>query len=196
MKKIILASMFVLGSSLLSAAQVGDIGIGFEFGTLKSDATNKATNLGTGVSANGDGDVSTTYEALLIGKYFDFGRIGLALGYGNKKDDLTTTYFGVNYDYMFENKSKFTPFIGAIVSYSSSKYDDSLISLTETGYNYGFEAGTTFEISRHFDLEIGARYLWSTVEGDTTETIAGQKIKVEVDVDSVQQIYFGIGYNF
>jgi len=196
MKKIILATALIASSSLLSAAQVGDISMGIEFGTLKSDATAKATIEGIGTFSDNSAGVSTTYEALTVGKYFDFGRIGVGLGYGNKKDDVSTTYIGVNYDYMFYNKSTFTPFIGGILSYSSSKYDDDYVSITETGFSYGFEAGTTFEISKHFDLEIGARYLWSNVEGDTTETILGRDVKIKIDTDSIQQLYFGVGYNF
>ena len=182
-KTVVFASLMLLIGSSAFAGKVGDFGVGFEFGSLKSDATSSIN----GVSS--DADLSTTYEAIRLGKYYDFGRLGLAAGLINKEKGTDGKYLGVNYDYMFYNKSQFTPFIGATVAYNwnQANYD-----IDHNGLMYGPEVGFVYDISDKVELEIGLRYLKSNVDG--SKTVLGNNIKV--DVDSVVQYYIGIGYKF
>ena len=122
MKKGLLCVLLV-GATSLMAAKVGDIAIGFEFGGLNSNATSKVN----GVSS--DGDIDTTYEAIRLGKYFDFGRLGVAIGKVNKDGGTDGEYIGINYDYMFYNDSKFIPFVGGLVNYSKNTWEGNGISI-------------------------------------------------------------------
>lgn len=184
MKKIVLsASAILLLSTSAYAGKIGDYGIGFEFGGLKSNATS-STN---GVSS--DGDLNTSYEAIKIGKYFDFGRVGASIGLMNKDKGTDGEFIGVSYDYMFYNETKLTPFIGASVSYS---WNEANYDIEHNGFQYGPQAGIVYDITDKIELEAGLRYLESNVDG--SKNISGNTVKIEVD--NVIQYYIGIGYKF
>lgn len=185
MKKSLVCALIV-GTTSLMAAKVGDVGVGFEFGGLNSDATSKVN----GVSS--DGDIDTTYEAIRVGKYFDFGRLGLAVGKINKDKGTDGAYIGVNYDYMFYNDSKFIPFVGGVVAYNKNTWEGNGISIDHNGMQYGLETGVVYDLNDKFEIEAGARYLKSNVKGDTT--VSGNKIELEVDSDI--QYYLGLNYKF
>lgn len=185
-KSLYLAALLLVGSTNLMAGKIGDSSIGIELGALNSDATYKLN----GVSY--DGDLDTTYEQLKVGKYFDFGRIGASVGIMNKEDGTDGYFIGTSYDYMFYNDSKLTPFVGANVSYSWNEWKGAGITVDHDGYQYGVEAGAVYDISQSIEVEVGARYLESTVDGSTTAF--GNKI--EVDVDSVVQYYVSLAYKF
>ena len=185
-KSLLLATLLLLTTTSVMAAKVGDTTIGIEFGALNSDATSKVN----GVSYNGD--IDTTYETLRLGKYYDFGRIGANIGIINKDSGTDGYFIGGAYDYMFYNESKLVPFVGATLSYSWNEWNGSGITVDQDGFQYGIEAGTVYDISDKIELEIGARYLESTVDGSTTS--GGNKIDIEVD--SVIQYYISLGYKF
>jgi len=195
-KSLVLASLLVIGSTSAMAAKVGDTIIGVEFGGQHVSSTTTATNLTTGVSASASGSDNTTYEAIKVGKYIKYGRVGVTLGHGNSKNGVKSNYLGASYDYVFYNDSKFSPFIGAIVAYSKTTATGSGFTVNENGFSYGGEAGLTYDISSKFDLEIGARYLSSNASGDDTQTISGTPVKVTVNVDNITQYYFGVNYKF
>lgn len=182
----LLASMLLIGSTSAMAAKVGESGIGLEYGALKSNAVSRVN----GVTA--DGDLSTTYEALRVGRYFDFGRLGATVGKINEDGGTDGKYFGVNYDYMFYNEGKFVPFVGAVAAYSANTWKGSNMSIDHNGIQYGVEAGVIYDLSDKVEFELGARYLKSNVSGDVT--VAGNKI--EIEVDSVTQYYISLGYKF
>lgn len=192
MKKSLLLSLLLIGSTSAMAAKVGDKSVGIELGMSNTKSTAKTTNLNTGVSFSTTDTTKATYEAVKLGQYFEFGRVGVALGHINKKDDVSTNYVSAIYDYMLYNDSKFTPYIGGLVSYSDGTNNYSSFDFHETGFSYGAEIGLLYEISKSFDLEIGVRYLGSNVSGDDTV----QNIKVNVDVDNITQYNFGLNYNF
>jgi len=182
-KYILVASMMLLVGSSAFAGKPGDIGVGFEFGALKSDATS---------SINGvkeDGDLSTTYGAIRIGKYYDFGRIGLNAGIMNKDNGTDGKFMGASYDYMFYNKSQLTPFIGASLSYS---WNEANYDIKHNGWLFGPEIGVVYDFSNKVELEVGVRYLKSSVDG--SKNILGNDVKI--DVDSVVQYYVGVSYKF
>jgi hypothetical protein len=193
MKKVFLASMIVGAfATSMFAAKIGETSVGFEFGASNTNATTKATNLNTGVSASETGSTDTTYEGIKVGNYFDYGRVGVSVGHVNEKDNVSGNYLGLTYDYMFYNDSKVTPFIGGTVAYSDAPVDFSPLNFHETGMEYGGEIGILYDISKELDLEIGARYLASSASGNQTVS----NIKVEVDVNTVMQYYFGLNYKF
>lgn len=182
-KEILLASMMLMASTSAMAAKVGEQGIGLEVGVLKSDATS---------SVNGvkyDGDLSTTYEALRYGKYYDFGRVGVLAGIMNKDKGTDGKFIGANYDYMFYNDSKLVPYVGASVGYS---WNEANYNIKHDGFTYGVEAGVVYELSKELDLELGARYLKTNIDG--SEVVSGAN--VTVDVDSTTQYYVSLGYKF
>ena len=182
-KNIVVASLMLLVGSSAFAGKAGDMAVGFEFGGLKSDATSSVNGV------KSDGDISTTYEAIRVGKYYDFGRLGLNAGLMNKDNGTDGKFMGISYDYMFFNKSQLTPFIGASASYS---WNEANYDIKHDGWQFGPEIGVVYDLSNKVELEVGVRYLKSNVDG--SKTILGNDVKV--DVDSVVQYYIGIGYKF
>lgn len=185
-KSFLLALMLLAGSVNAMAGKVGDVGIGIEVGALSSNAVSRVN----GVEA--DGDIDTTYQAIRLGKYFDFGRLGVALGLVNKDSGTDGEYIGITYDYMFYNDSNLIPFVGVVATYSSNTWEGSGISIDHDGMQYGVEAGAVYDLSDKIELEIGARYLESSVDGDIT--VGGNTI--ELEVDSVVQYYIALNYKF
>jgi len=184
-KTLLLATVLLIGTSLM-AGKVGDTVVGLELGILNSDATSKIN----GVSY--DGDLDTTYEVLKIAKYYNFGRLSGSIGKMNEKDGTDGHFIGATYDYMFYSNSKLIPFVGTTLSYSWNELEDSGVSVEHDGFLYGIEAGALYNISEKIELEVGARYLESTVDGSTTAS--GNKIDLEVD--SVIQYYISLAYRF
>lgn len=182
-KSLVVTSLLLLACSSAFAGKPGDMAVGFEFGGLKSDASSYLDGV------KSDGDISTTYEALRFGKYYDFGRLGVIAGFMNKDKGTDGKFVGVNYDYMFYNKSQFTPFIGASVSYS---WNEANYDVKHDGWQYGPEIGIVYDLSNKVELEVGARYLGSNVDG--SKTVLGHDVKVEVD--SVVQYYMSVSYKF
>lgn len=195
-KSLVLASLLLMGTTAAMAGKVGDTIVGAEFGAMHTSSTATATNLTNGTSASESDSDNTTYEALKVGKYFEFGRVGATLGHGNSKDGVDSNYIGLSYDYMFYNESKITPFVGASLSYAKATAEGDGFSVDETGVNYGAELGLTYDISNNIEFELGARFLASNMSGDDTQTISGTPVKVDIDVDNIQQYYFGLNYKF
>ena len=178
------------------AAKVGDTSVGIAFGGVSVDSTVTATNLTTGSSASAENTDNTTYEAFRVEKYYDYGRMGIELGHLNKKDGATADYFGVEYAYMVYNESIFTPFLGVLADYKRSEITDSSSTIDKSSYDYGLEIGAVIAITKAIDLEIGGRYLRSTLSYEDIQTVAVDPIKTSMDVDNVMQYYFGVNYNF
>lgn len=182
-KEILLVSMMLMASTNAMAAKVGEQGIGIEVGALKSDAVSRVN----GVESNGD--LSTTYEALRYGKYYDFGRIGMSVGKMNEDKGTDGKFIGTNYDYMFYNDSALVSFIGASIGYS---WNTANYNINHNGFTYGVEAGVVYELSKELDLELGARYLKANIDG--SKVVSGAN--VDVEVDSILQYYLAVGYKF
>ncbi|MFK5937950.1 MAG: hypothetical protein QM497_06070 [Sulfurimonas sp.] len=82
------------------------------------------------------------------------------------------------------------------LSYAKATATGAGFSVDETGINYGAELGLTYDISNNIEFELGARFLASNMSGDDTQTISGTPVKVDIDVDNIQQYYFGLNYKF
>jgi len=182
-RKIVLASMLVICSTSAMAAKVGEQGIGIEVGALKSNAVSRVN----GVESNGD--LSTTYEALRYGKYYDFGRVGASVGLMNEDKGTDGKFVALSYDYMFYNDSQIVPFVGAHMGYS---WNEANYDIKHDGFVYGIGVGAVYEVSKEIDLEIGARYSKANIDG--SKVVSGTNVTVEVD--STMQYYVSIGYKF
>lgn len=182
-KEILLASMMLMASTSAMAAKVGESGVGLEFGALKSNATSSVNGV------KSDGDLSTTYEALRYGKYYDFGRVGVSVGLMNEDKGTDGKFIGASYDYVFYNDSQFVPFVGASLGYS---WNEANYDIKHNGFTYGVEAGLVYELSKELDLELGARYSKANIDG--SKVVSGTN--VTVDVESVTQYYISLGYKF
>jgi hypothetical protein len=182
-RKIILASLLVICGTNAMAAKVGEQGIGIEVGALKSNAVSRVNGV------ESDGDLSSTYEALRYGKYYDFGRVGASVGLMNEDKGTDGKFVALSYDYMFYNDSQIIPFIGAHIGYS---WNEANYDIKHDGVLYGVEAGGVYEVSKEIDLEIGARYSKANIDG--SKVISGTNVTVEVD--NTMQYYVSIGYKF
>jgi len=196
-KSLVVASMLLLGTStvLMAAESENEWFVGGEFGGM-SLSTKSSITIGT-FSLSEKDTLDTTYEAIKVGKYFDYGRVYGTLGYQNEKDDITSVHLGLAYDYMFRNKSAFTPFLGANISYTKATIDDEdikTLSLDKPkGFNYGLEAGIVYALTKKVELEMGVRYMLSNLED--SETYA-PSISAKVESENITQYYLGLNYKF
>lgn len=152
-----------------------------------------------------------TFASFKIGKYFEYGRIYTLIGKEFKtknNTDVAYDYSAQNYllgyDYLFENKSDFTPFIGINAGYTRVKFSgeeaDSLVKKAN-GLSYGVNIGTTYALTNKIDLEIGGRYLKHNIDKSFKSTYDAGNGRTEVDqgkvtVDDTTQYFVGISYKF
>jgi len=206
MKKSLVVVSFLMLSGPAIFAYSNSWFVGGEFGGMNIHG--KSTGSADVHLSNGDiiGEGSTsdtvkaTYEALKVGKYFDFGRIYGSIAYQNKKYEMTSYTYGLGYDYLFKNKSDFTPFIGINASYSIGKVDGDLskeLDLQDPkGFNYGAETGFIYAITKNTELEIGVRYVISDVDDKSTINDSGTNVNLTLENDRFIQYYLGLNYKF
>lgn len=220
--------LFCLSSSALVAGDYSkDWFVGGEFGgqNTKLKITGNSVDYVNGVLSTDPRDngpinfspsLKSTYEAIKFGKYFDYGRVYISLGKENgdtwkingEQLKYSSLNLGIGYDYLFKNKSEFTPFMGVSVGYTKGKFDGSLgdqLHLDNVkGITYGANIGTLYSLSKSLDLEIGARYLKHNIdksfngsyyEFDGVDTFSGTSTG-KIKVDNSIQYYLGLNYNF
>ena len=191
-KSIVVASLLMIGSSALMAADMGNGWfMGAEFGGM--DIKMKATASSSGTVASATDTMNTTYESLKIGKYFDNSRLYTTINYENKKDDFSSWIWGLGYDYLIKNSSSITPFIGANVSYVKGKVDDIPILDKPAGFAAGVEAGFIYALSSKAEIEAGIRYMNISNVKDSA-SISGVSAKLEGK--TATQYYLGLNYKF
>ena len=205
-KSLIVASLLMLGtSSALIAAETGNEWfVGAEFGgmSIHTNTSGYANIPSKGFDLEGDGTytLNSTYEAIKVGKYFEFGRIYGNLAYQNEKEDLSSYTLGLGYDYLFKNKSGFTPFLGLNASYTKQKIDDAdmkSISFDKPkGFNYGPEAGLLYSVTKNTEIEIGVRYLISDVKDTVSINNGTDTANMKFETEKVIQYYVGLNYKF
>ncbi len=195
-KNIVVASLLLVGSSVFAAEIGNNWFVGGEFGAQNMKIKSTATILG--VTDSEKDTMKATYEAIKIGKNFEFGRVYGSLGRQNEKDEFTSYTLGLGYDYLFKNKSEFTPFLGINASYTKGKVDDvtaAAISLDKPkGFNYGVEAGILYAMTKNVELEAGIRYMVSNV--DDTFSSTAPAISVKLEGENITQYYIGLNYKF
>lgn len=196
-KSLVVASLLFISSSALVAAEMDNSWfVGGEFGAQNMKIKSTVTVLG--VTDSEKDTMKATYEALKIGKNFEFGRVYGSLGKQNEKDDFTSYTLGLGYDYLFKNKSELTPFIGINASYTKGKVDTATaasISLDKPkGFNYGVEAGILYAMTKNIELEAGIRYMLSNV--DDTFSSTAPAISAKLEGENIAQYYIGLNYKF
>lgn len=196
-KSLIVASLLLVSSSALVAADMDNSWfVGGEFGGMNMKT--KVTETILGVTDTSKDTTNATYEAIKVGKYFEYGRVYGTLGKQNEKDNISSTSLGLGYDYLFRNKSEFTPFIGINASYTKGKIDDAdlkLLSMDKPkGFNYGLEAGLVYAVAKSVELEVGVRYMLSNVED--TFSMASPAVSAKIETENVTQYYVGLNYKF
>ena len=196
-KSLIVASLLLVGSSALVAGDMDNSWfVGGEFGAQNIKVKDSGEILGVPFSEKDT--VNATYEAIKFGKYFEYGRVSASLSKQNEKDDLSSYSLGLGYDYMFKNKSEFTPFLGLNASYTKAKIDDAELALMGVdkpkGFNYGVQAGIVYAASKNVELEMGARYMISNVKDTFSSTAPAVSLKIESE--NIIQYYVGLNYKF
>ncbi|WP_041963696.1 outer membrane beta-barrel protein [Sulfurospirillum cavolei] len=204
-KSLVVASLLFIGSSALVAAEMGNSWfVGGEFGGMNIDTKIKGSAVipseSINISAEEKDTTKATYEALKIGKYFEYGRVYGSLAKQNEKDDFSSYTLGVGYDYMFKNKSDFTPFLGVNASYTKAKIDGELydvLSLDKPkGFNYGVEAGFVYAMSKNLELEMGVRYMKSNIDESFSFSDGTNSANIKIEAENITQYYLGLNYKF
>jgi len=211
-KSIVICSLALLGGSSLAMANdaMKDWFIGGEFGGMGIKHKLTITGSGTVGGTPFSGSVSaseranTTFESIKVGKYFDHGRAHGSLGIQNKKDGFSSYGFGIGYDYLFKTSTKVTPFLGASLGYTKAKIDIEeykLLNINKpSGFTYGVGGGVLYPISSNLDLEMGVRYVATSIKDDVSgtyndgaDTITG---KIKIEAKDYTQYYIGLNYRF
>ena len=92
-KSLVVASLLFISSSALVAAEMDNSWfVGGEFGGMNIDTKIKGSAVipseSINISAEEKDTTKATYEALKIGKYFEYGRVYGSLAKQNEKDDF------------------------------------------------------------------------------------------------------------
>jgi len=204
MKKIlVLLFVSLLAYNPLFASKVGDRTVGIGLGMLRANFTYSSQKEGVTTYSISDSE-NFVSEEVRVAKYFKYGRVGLAAGIGNKKSftlngadvSAKNKYIGIAYDYVFYNFKKFTPYIGAVLSYIKTTFEVYGYTADADGACYGIEAGMTYDINDRWELDFGARYLTSDAKWSNETEFFGTNFKDEVDINNVKQLYLEINYKF
>lgn len=203
-KSMVVASLLLVGSSVFAAEMGNNWFVGGEFGGMSIDTKVKDSVVIPAVSINISGEekdsTKATYEALKVGKYFEYGRVYGTIGKQNKKDDFSSYSLGVGYDYMFKNKSDFTPFLGVNASYTKAKIDDEVIEILSLdkpkGFSYGIEAGFVYAATKNIELEMGVRYMKSNIDESFSISDGTNSANIKIEAENITQYYVGLNYKF
>lgn len=213
MKKIVIASILLAGTSLLAGEYF--IGGNLERTNTSSTATLKLTS-GTVTNNN------TTYTAgdtlSLDGSMYDT-HINFKFGLLNDNDryyiqnaelaDLgIVSYHSLtfNYDKFLDlGVSKVKPFVGAHAGLGMSKG-----IVRDTGFEFGVQTGFIKDINNKIQFEAGIRHTISTVSFSDTDTLnagtyrigserytvasGGADITSKSDIDDITTFYIGLNY--
>lgn len=197
-KSLVLATLLVATSVMATEAKnnwFAGIGIG---------STNAEYTIST-VST----DDSSGSQTIAVGKYLgEAGRMHLNYTMYNEEAGVDVSSYGVGYDYLFYNNSKFTPFIGLSVgnfNYEASGLQAAMTSagltaskdkLDMSGIYYGAQLGGLYEITKSFDIEFGLRLLQTTGDDSVAITSGATTVNITAEVDAATQWYIGANYNF
>lgn len=203
MKKSLVLAGLLAASSMMATEAKDNMFVGIEVGSTKFDYS--ASLLGATIS---DSDSASTYS-IKAGKYLgNAGRVYIGTSFYNSESNVDVNSYAVGYDYMFYNKSKFTPFIGVNVGYMSyeakgldaalagSGVTSSSDKVDISGVTYGAEIGGAYEVHKNFDIEVGARFIMSSADDSITFSDGTDSVAVAFEIDNPVQWYVGLNYNF
>lgn len=194
-KSLLVASLLFIGTSLMAADTKDSWFVGGEFGGMNMKYGFDGRQ---GVSTlNFTDTIYASYEAIKVGKYFDYGRVYGSLGRQNKKDAFSSWNMGVGYDYLFKNSSSWTPFIGVNGLYTKGKDETTFATLYNLkhpeGFSYGAEVGLIYAMASNVDFEVGARYMNNKDVEESRRSGADYGI---FEGKQTLQYYIGINYKF
>lgn len=185
-KKTILTGIFLLGSQLSAVETEYFAG----FGLTKTDINSTVSVFATTVS-NEIKDTCLEYKAgAILDKrnkiYLSYSRIN--------KENIEIKNFILNYDYLLEKNSSFTPYLGI---YSGIADSDLKGSLTSNGTSIvtGAKVGLLYELSKNIEVETSFSY--SKYHKDEKVKMMGNEIpNSSAKLDNSNNFYFGINYKF
>lgn len=195
MKKIVMASILLASSSLVA----GEYFVGANLSSVDMGAKISGTASYNGTTVSGsasDSDRDTGFN-IKVGKLVDGGRIYLQTGKLYDDGILEYTSTTLNYDKFFTKTSNgFTPFLGAHIG--SGSFD--ILGYSETGTEYGIQAGMLKDIDNKMQVEFGLRHTFTSAKFTANEsgTYAGNSYSVngELSSDDGTGFYVGMNYKF
>ncbi len=104
-------------------------------------------------------------------------------------DDVIAGATTVGYDYLIGN-GNVKPFIGAMLGFSSYTLDDHSVDLADA--IYGAQAGVNYTLDKKVSLD--ARYKF--IKSSMNESIVLSNTPINLKLDNISNLYFGINYNF
>ncbi|NOQ32022.1 MAG: outer membrane beta-barrel protein [Helicobacteraceae bacterium] len=206
-KSLIVASLLAVVATSAVASEPRDKWFGgLELGntSINVDMTASATGTSAGTSTS----ISGGFQAIKIGKYFEYGRVYVTYANYNTTGNTDMSSFGAGYDYLINNSTNWTPFIGANIGSFSYKESGGIASASSAGFtttkdtidlsgaSFGANAGVLYSINSNFDLEAGLRISTTSASDNMTWTKNGIDVNLESKVNTISQIYIGANYNF
>ncbi len=215
-KSIVTASILALG---ITSASAMDIFIGIE-GSMATANSKFTVNTGT-VTTEDSGSHVKTFPPGSISSEKSMGLgIGIKAGvilaqnhrvsihasdYSNLEavgSDLELQTYTLNYDYMFVNDSKATPYLGIHAGMSDSEF----LGFSDMSEMYGVQAGIIASITDSLEWEMGMSYSYLTskpttglqnrsiVEDGTTYDFTNAN--AELEMQDMTRVYTSLNYKF
>ena len=139
------------------------------------------------------------YQALKIGKFFGNHRIYTTINNFNTESDFDISQYSLGYDYVFNLKENFNPFIGIYASKYSRKESGLSIqgmnkdTSTIDGNILGIHLGTDYKFNKNHSINFGLRMSISTTGDDT---LRYDNIDIKGELEKQGQFYLGYNYSF
>ncbi len=103
--------------------------------------------------------------------------------------DVTAGATTVGYDYLI-GEGNIKPFIGAMIGFSSYNVDTYNVELADT--IYGGQAGISYNLDKRIALDAGYRF----VKSGMNDTISISSTPLNLELEDISGLYFGLNYNF
>jgi len=221
-KSIITASLLALGITSASAMDL-DIFVGLEGNMVDTSSSFSATTGTIEYWKAGNTTPTNTFSPLTGAadeRSMGYGiglKAGVVLNENHRISVIATDYsnlevlgadmdmqtYTLNYDYMFVNDSKATPYLGLNAGMS----DVEILGYSDMSEMYGVQGGVIVEITDHIEWEMGASYSILTsnpTTGVQTKTYNHNEIQslvfngaeAEVELQDMVKTYIGLNYKF
>lgn len=185
-RKIILTSIFLIGTQLLAIDSKYFVGMGLNKTTIDSSVS----AFGSSVS----NEVKDTSLELKLGVILE-NTNKIYLSYSKiHKENIDIKNFLLNYNYLFENKTSFTPYLGIYSGLADSELKGTFTS-EGSSIVAGLKAGVLYMLTENIDLETSFSY--SKYYKDEKVKMLGTEIaNSSARIDNSNNFYFGINYKF
>ena len=201
-KSLVLAGLILAGTSAVAMDTQWLVGLDASRAKVESTIGFSGTATMSGVDYSNlsmDTDDKDTALGLKFGAIFDKShRFTLNYAKYDFDYDVEAKVTTLNYDYLFEETNKFTPFIGV----HAGQIDLDALEFSDSGSLIGIQIGTTYIITDNMEFEIGVSY--SSIDSKiTTPTITGTYGNISltnasayIEADDVLKTYVGLNYKF